>query len=80
MPVNPREERIVGFALKIELIKRLDRLADVGGLSRGKLICNIVEAGIDFLEACEGWGVFAIRKIFNDMKAGFGRKTRYKIA
>ena len=80
MPLNPDEFKMVGCSLSIESIERLDRLALKGGLSRAKLMQNMVEAGIDTLETCEGWGVFAIKKIFDDMKAGFSQKTKYKIA
>ena len=70
--------RIVNFALPIVMADRLDRLAEMGGLSRSRLIVNLVEAGIEFLESCEGWGVFAVRRVFDDMKSAFGAKRKYK--
>lgn len=80
MPLNPNEFKMVGCALSHESVERLDRLALKGGISRAQLMINMIEAGIEFLETCEGWGVFAIKKIFDDMKAGFSQKTRYRLA
>jgi hypothetical protein len=80
MPVNDGEFKIVGFPLSVESLAKLDRLAVKGGLTRAKLIQNMVEAGIDFLEGCEGWGVFAIRKIFDDMKEVLHKRLKYKVA
>jgi predicted DNA-binding protein len=72
--------KIINFPLPIATVDRLDRLAEMGGLSRAKLLTNMVEAGIDFLEGCEGWGVFAVRKIFDDMKLALSKRIKYKIA
>jgi hypothetical protein len=80
MALDMEKFKVINFPLRIASVARLDSLAEKGGLSRAQLLTNLVVAGIEFLETCEGWGVFAIRKVFNDMKAAFSKKTKYKIA
>lgn len=80
MATDQTKFRILSFQLPHDAVARLDRLAEKGGLSRSQLLVNFIMAGIDFLEGCEGWGVFAIRKIFDDMKLALSKRVKYKIA
>jgi predicted DNA-binding protein len=72
--------KVLSFSLPIETCNRLDRLSEKGGLSRTQLIVNLVLAGVDFLETCEGWGVYAVKKIFDDMRFVLSKRVKYKVA
>jgi hypothetical protein len=80
MATDLTKYRVLSFSLPIDECDRLDRLAEKGGLSRTKLIVNFVLAGIDFLEGCEGWGIFAIRKVFDDMRSVLSKRVKFKVA
>lgn len=80
MALDMEKNRVLTFYLPNEAVVRLDRLAEKGGLSRSQLMINLIMTGIDFLEGCEGWGVFAIRKIFDDMKSALSKRVKYRIA
>jgi hypothetical protein len=80
MATDQTKFRILSFQLPHDAVVRLDRLAEKGGLSRSQLLVNFVMAGIDFLEGCEGWGVFSVRKVFDNMKSVLSKRMKFKVA
>jgi predicted DNA-binding protein len=51
-----------------EVMDRLDRIADKIGISRTQLVRNIVESGLEEVEALDALGLFAVMKWTEAMK------------
>lgn len=50
------------------VINRLDRLALKGDIPRSRLIRNLTEIGVEYLETCEKFGVLQTVLILRDFK------------
>jgi hypothetical protein len=49
------------------VIDRLDRLALKGDIPRAKLVRNLTVIGVDYLEACEKFGILQTALILRDL-------------
>ena len=75
----PKKERKEGQTVSTwmsqDLVDRIDKLADKGGITRSRMITNMVELSVNGLERADKLGVlsFAIlmRDFENDIKAWF---------
>ncbi len=56
----------ITFHCPVELVERIDRLAEKGDLPRSKLIFNLVEIGVDYLEATEKVGILQLAILIRD--------------
>ena len=63
-----KEIRKVSFDIPVDLVERLDKLAEITDLPRQKLISNLVEAGIETLEDCQKVGLLQFSLLMRDMK------------
>lgn len=50
-----------------DMARRLDRLAKRGDIPRSKLIRNLTEIGVEYLEACEKFGVLQTALVLRDL-------------
>ena len=58
--------RKITFHCPDEIADRLDRLAEKGDIPRSKLVLNLVEVGIDFLEATQKVGIMHLALLLRD--------------
>jgi hypothetical protein len=56
----------ITFHCPDEIAERLDNLAEKGDIPRSKLVLNLVEIGIDFLEATHKVGILHLALLFRD--------------
>jgi len=80
MPKETEDKMAVTVWLDKSLVERIDKLAEKGELTRSKLIANMIEVTTGELELMKTVGIYAIAKIFRDMKEALerGRKTEKK--
>jgi metal-responsive CopG/Arc/MetJ family transcriptional regulator len=80
MPKETEDKMAVTVWLEKSLVERIDNLAEKGDLTRSKLIANMIEVTTGELELMKTVGIYAIAKIFRDMKEALerGRKTEKK--
>jgi metal-responsive CopG/Arc/MetJ family transcriptional regulator len=67
--------KIIGLQVDQVLVDRIDTLAVKADISRSKLMMNLLEVGVDYLEFMDDLGVVAVVKVFKDMKENF-KKTK----
>lgn len=65
MEENKKFQNIT-FHCPVDLVARIDRLAEKGDVPRSKLILNIVEMTVDFLESTQKVGVFQLSLLIRD--------------
>ena len=56
------------------VLDRIDRLAKRGDINRSRLIRNLTLIGVDYLEACEKFGVLQTALVMRDFGAWFKGK------
>jgi hypothetical protein len=56
----------ITFDCPADLAERIDKLSEISGLPRSKLVFNLVEIGVDFLESTQKVGVLHIALLFRD--------------
>lgn len=57
----------VSIKIDPELLARLDKLAEKGGLTRSKLLTNIIEVSVDTLENCQKVGFLQFSLLLRDL-------------
>lgn len=65
MEENKKNQNIT-FYCPAELVARIDRLAEKGDVPRSKLLLNIVEMSVDFLESTQKVGIFQLSLLLRD--------------
>lgn len=63
-----KENRKVSFDCPVDVLERLDKLAEITDLPRQKLISNLVEAGVEACEDCQKVGLLQFSLLMRDMK------------
>jgi hypothetical protein len=58
--------RKITFDCPEDLAERIDNLAEKGGIPRSKLVLNMVEVSVDFLESTKKVGILHIAILFRD--------------
>ena len=67
MPKEKGDKMAVTIWLDKKIVDRVDRLADKGGLTRSKLMANLIEVGSEDVVLSEKLGLWAVARIFRDM-------------
>jgi len=52
----------------LELLERVDRLAEFGDVPRQKLITNLLDVGVDYLEATKKVGILHLALLVRDLR------------
>jgi predicted DNA-binding protein len=64
------QDRItVGGSVDREVYERLGRLAEKAGITQSRLVANMVEVSVDYLETMDKLGVIAFARVFDEMRA-----------
>lgn len=63
-----KPKKIVSIYIEQKLDVRLERIAVKGGVSKSKIMENMLIVGVDYLETMDNLGVLAIARIFEDMR------------
>jgi predicted DNA-binding protein len=69
-----KPKKTVSFYLEEELIERLDVLTVKAGLSRAKMMENMILVGADYLEKMDVVGVLAVARVFEDLRQALKQK------
>lgn len=72
--------KIIGLQVDQVLVDRIDTLAEKASLSRSKLMMNLLEVGVDYLEFMDDLGIVAVVKVFKDMKENFKKTKKVRCA
>lgn len=73
MPKETEDKMAVTVWIDKRLVDRIDKLAEKADLTRSKLLVNMIEVTTGELEVMKTVGIYAIAKIFRDMKDAFDR-------
>lgn len=68
MPAEKGDKKAVTIWISKEMVERIDRLAKKGDLTRSKLLSNVIEVGVEELEIMDKTGIWAMAKIFEDIR------------
>ena len=68
--VKKRNGRTVGLWLEKDLIARVDALAAKAGISRSKLMANIIELNMKSLERADSVGILSMAILIRDLEEG----------
>ena len=60
--------------VKKDLVSRIDNLAEKGGLSRSKLIANLLEVGVEEIEVADKVGFWALARVYQDLRERLKKK------
>ena len=69
MTKESKEQKVIKkitFDCPEDLAERIDRLSEIGGLPRSKLVLNLVEVGVDFLEDTRKVGILHLAILMRD--------------
>jgi hypothetical protein len=69
MTKESKEQKVIKkitFDCPEDLAERLDRLAEIGSIPRSKLVFNLVEIGVDFLDGTQKVGVLHLAILLRD--------------
>ncbi|MBA3004547.1 MAG: hypothetical protein FP813_11970 [Desulfurivibrio sp.] len=61
------ETKKISIDCPVGLLERIDKLAEFGDVPRQKLIINMVEAGVDYLESTKKVGILHLALLFRDL-------------
>jgi hypothetical protein len=61
--------RKITFDCPEDLAKRIDSLSDISGVPRSKLVLNLAEIGVDFLEETKKVGILQLAILMRDAGA-----------
>ena len=79
MPTEKADKQAVTIWIKKDLVEKLDQFAEKGDLTRSKLISNLVEVGVEELTIMNKVGLWAMARIFEDIKQRLrGKKSKTK--
>jgi metal-responsive CopG/Arc/MetJ family transcriptional regulator len=70
MPGRYKNGRTVGLWLNDDLVTRVDALASKAGISRSKLMANIIELNVKSLERADSVGILSMAILIRDLEEG----------
>lgn len=70
MPGRYKNGRTVGLWLNDDLVTRVDALAAKAGISRSKLMANIIELNMKSLERADSVGILSMAILIRDLEEG----------
>lgn len=77
MPVLKKKNgRTVGLWLEQDLIARLDALAEKAGITRSKMMANIIELNVKSLERADSVGILSMALLIRDLQEGLNGWVR----
>lgn len=65
------DSKSVSLWMSKDLIKRLDAIADATGLTRSRLLLNIVTVGVEEVEAMDKLGLLKAAKLVQELREKF---------
>lgn len=66
MSAQKVETKKITIDCPVKLLERIDRLAEFGDLPRQRLITNLMEVGVDYLETTKKVGVLHMTLLIRD--------------
>ena len=76
MSEEKKEGVIVSMWIDKSLLARVDKLAVIGGLSRSRLLQNVIGVSVDELELMKSVGALATALVLRDLHRWFGKKVQ----
>jgi len=70
MPGKYKNGRTVGLWLNDDLVTRVDALSAKAGISRSKLMANIIELNLKSLERADSVGILSMAILIRDLEEG----------
>lgn len=74
MPSEKGDKQAVTIWIDKGLVAKIEALAEKGGLTRSKLITNLIEVGVEELESMNKLGIWATLRVFEDMRQWFKKR------
>jgi metal-responsive CopG/Arc/MetJ family transcriptional regulator len=68
MPTEKGDKQAVTIWIDKDLVERIEKLAQKGDITRSKLITNIIEVGVEEVEAMDKLGIWAVGRVFEDIR------------
>jgi len=68
MPTEKGDMQAVTIWINKGLVERIEKLAQKGGLTRSKLISNMIEVTVEELETMNKLGLWATLRVFEDIR------------
>ena len=68
MPTEKGDMQAVTIWIDKGLVARIEVLAEKGGLTRSKLITNLIDVGVEELEVMNKFGLWAPLRVFEDIR------------
>lgn len=69
-PALKRDGLTVGVWLQRDLVDRLDSLAERAGITRSKLLANMIEMNVTSLERADSAGILPLVLLMRDLQEG----------
>lgn len=76
-----KESKKISLVINVDTLKRIDKIAQKGDISRAQLMNNILEMGVGGLESCERIGLLQTTVLVRDMAHNvmeWAKKTKGK--
>ena len=64
--VEENKGRKITFHCPEDIARRLDKLAEISGTPRSRLVLNMVESSVEFLEATKKVGILSLSILLRD--------------
>jgi len=61
------ETKKISFDCPVELLEKIDQLAEFGDIPRQKLITNVLEVGVEYLDATQKVGILHFALLLRDL-------------
>jgi hypothetical protein len=74
MPSEKGDMKAVTIWIDKSTVEKIEKLAAKGGLTRSKLITNLIAVGVEELEAMNKLGLWATARVFEDMRQWFKKR------
>jgi len=74
MPLGPEKKELKTY-VKTELFNEVDRIAEILGISRSKMVGNLINAGMDDAKLLERLGILKIVNVAKSFKKIEPQKT-----
>jgi len=68
MPSEKGDKQAVTIWVDKGLVVKIEALAEKGGLTRSKIITNLIDVGVEELEAMNKLGLWATLRVFEDIR------------
>jgi predicted DNA-binding protein len=76
MPAEKGNKKAVSIWIDKELDIKIEYLADKAGITKSKLLANMIEVTVEEIEAADKIGLLALARVFQDLRER--TKKRFK--